>query len=153
MHLGYSASLQALHSNIRNKYLKCNITGLKTPTGRRQLAIYKRGQWFELRTTKNKSSKWPEQDSNQGPPDCKCQGFELRTTRTNPASGQSRTRARDHRIASAKDLNSGQPEQTQQVARAGLEDCQSDALTTKKGKEKYFSSDIDDSHRNLPKRA
>ena len=51
----------------------------------------------------------------------------------------------------ANDLNSGQPEQIQQVARAGLEDCKSDALTTKKEKEKYFSSDIDDSHRNCQK--
>ena len=39
--------------------------------GGNQLAIYKSGQGFELRTTKNKFSKWPEQDSNQGPPDCK----------------------------------------------------------------------------------
>ena len=35
-----------------------------------QLAIYKRGQGFELGTTNNKSSKWPEQDSNPGLPYC-----------------------------------------------------------------------------------
>ena len=33
------------------------------------MAIYKRGRGFELGTTENKSSKWPERDSNQGPPD------------------------------------------------------------------------------------
>ena len=35
------------------------------------MAIYKCGQGFELVTTENKFSKCPEQDSNQGPPDCK----------------------------------------------------------------------------------
>ena len=30
------------------------------------MAIYKRGQGFELETTENKSSKWPERDSNPG---------------------------------------------------------------------------------------
>ena len=35
--------------------------------GGNQLAIYKRaGLGFELRTTKNKSSKWPKWDSNLG---------------------------------------------------------------------------------------
>ena len=34
------------------------------------MAIYKRGRGFELGTTENKSSKWPERDSNLGPPDC-----------------------------------------------------------------------------------
>ena len=38
--------------------------------GGNQLAIHKRGRGFELGTTKNKSSKWPEQDLNPGPPDC-----------------------------------------------------------------------------------
>jgi len=33
------------------------------------LAIYKRDRGFELGTTENKSSKWPERDSNPGPPD------------------------------------------------------------------------------------
>ena len=33
------------------------------------MAIYKRGRGFELGTTVNKSSKWPERDSNPGPPD------------------------------------------------------------------------------------
>ena len=35
------------------------------------MAINKRGLGFDLKTTKNKSSKWPEQGLNQGPPDCK----------------------------------------------------------------------------------
>ena len=34
------------------------------------MAIYKRGREFELGTTEHKSSKWPERDSNPGPPDC-----------------------------------------------------------------------------------
>ena len=33
------------------------------------MAIYKRGREFELGTRKNKSGKWPERDSNPGPPD------------------------------------------------------------------------------------
>ena len=35
-----------------------------------QLAIYKYGQGFELGTTKNKSSKWPERELNAGLPHC-----------------------------------------------------------------------------------
>ena len=35
------------------------------------MVIDKHGQGFELGTTENKSSKWPEQDLNPGPPDCK----------------------------------------------------------------------------------
>ena len=38
--------------------------------GGNQLAIYKRGRGFELGTTGNKSSKWPERYSNSGPRDC-----------------------------------------------------------------------------------
>ena len=34
------------------------------------MAIYKRGGEFKLGTTEHKSSKWPERDSNPGPPDC-----------------------------------------------------------------------------------
>ena len=34
------------------------------------MAIYKRGRGFELETAENKSRKWPERDSNSGPPDC-----------------------------------------------------------------------------------
>ena len=34
-----------------------------------QLAIYKRGRGFELGMNETKSSKWPERDSNPGPPD------------------------------------------------------------------------------------
>ena len=33
------------------------------------MAIYKRGRGFKLGTTENKASKWPERDSNPGPPD------------------------------------------------------------------------------------
>ena len=44
---------------------------IENPTGMRrggnQLAIYtERGRGFELGTTENKSSKWPERDSNPG---------------------------------------------------------------------------------------
>ena len=35
-----------------------------------QMAIYNRGRGFELGTTESKSSKWPGQDSNRGPPNC-----------------------------------------------------------------------------------
>ena len=38
--------------------------------GGNRLAIYKLGRVSELGMTENKSSKWPEQDSNPGPPDC-----------------------------------------------------------------------------------
>ena len=38
--------------------------------GGNQYTFYKRGRGFELGTTENKSSKWPEQDLNPGPPDC-----------------------------------------------------------------------------------
>ena len=34
------------------------------------MAIYTRGREFELGSTENKSSKWPERDSHQGLPDC-----------------------------------------------------------------------------------
>ena len=36
-----------------------------------RLAVYKHGRGFKLGTTKNKSSKWPEWDSNLGPLNCK----------------------------------------------------------------------------------
>ena len=42
------------------------------------MAIYKRGRGFELGTTENKSSKWPERDSNPGPPDCKSDALTTR---------------------------------------------------------------------------
>ena len=45
------------------------------------MAIYKRGRGFELWTTENKSSKWPERDSNPGPPVCE---FDALITRTSP---------------------------------------------------------------------
>ena len=38
--------------------------------GANQMAIYNRGRGFELGTNENKSRKWPEQDSNPGPPNC-----------------------------------------------------------------------------------
>ena len=37
---------------------------------RNRLAIYKGSRGSELGTTEYKSSKWPERDSNPGPPDC-----------------------------------------------------------------------------------
>ena len=46
--------------------------------GGNQLAIYKRRQGFELGTTANKSSKWPERDSNPGPPDCESDALTTR---------------------------------------------------------------------------
>ena len=42
------------------------------------MAIYKRGRGFELGTTENKSSKWPERDSNPGPPDCESDALTTR---------------------------------------------------------------------------
>ena len=39
---------------------------IKNPNWLHQLAIYKCGRGFELGTTQNKSSKWPEQESNPG---------------------------------------------------------------------------------------
>ena len=80
MHLAYPASLQALHSIIRlqnsrvffSKSVKILNNTKKQiiqiqhkrikKAGGNQLAIYKHGRGFELRTTENKSSKWPEWD-------------------------------------------------------------------------------------------
>ena len=45
------------------------------------MAIYKRGLGFELGTTENKSSKWPERDSNPGPPDCESDALTNRLRR------------------------------------------------------------------------
>ena len=42
------------------------------------MAIYKRGREFELGTTEHKSSKWPEQDSNPGSPDCESDALTTR---------------------------------------------------------------------------
>ena len=42
------------------------------------MAIYKRSRGFELGTTENKSSKWPEQYSNPGPPDCESDALTTR---------------------------------------------------------------------------
>ena len=46
-------------------------------------SIYKRDRGFELWTTKNKSSKCPERDSNPGPPDCESDPL---TTRSRSSS-------------------------------------------------------------------
>ena len=46
--------------------------------GGNQLAIYKRCQGFEVRTTENKSSKWLERDSNPRPPDCESDALNTR---------------------------------------------------------------------------
>ena len=55
------------------------MTGCKPQlAGGSQLAIYKRGRGFELGTTENKSSKWPERDSNPGPPDCESEALTTR---------------------------------------------------------------------------
>ena len=53
-----------------------------------QLAIYKRGRGFELGTTENKSSKWPERDSNPGPPDCESDALTTLPTRLRWKLGQ-----------------------------------------------------------------
>ena len=65
---------------LENKKFKHNITGFKTSTGRRQPVglIYKHGRGFELGTTENKSSKWPERDLNPGPSDCKSDALTTR---------------------------------------------------------------------------
>ena len=43
------------------------------------MAMYKRGREFELgTTTEHKSSKWPERDSNPGPPDCESDALTTR---------------------------------------------------------------------------
>ena len=42
------------------------------------MAIYKCGREFELGTTEHKSSKWPERDSNPGPPDCESDALTTR---------------------------------------------------------------------------
>ena len=42
------------------------------------MAIYKRSRGFELGTTEHKSSKWPERDSNPGPPDCESDALTTR---------------------------------------------------------------------------
>ena len=42
------------------------------------MAIYKPGRGYELGTTKTKSSKWPERDSNPRPPDCESDAMTTR---------------------------------------------------------------------------
>ena len=54
------------------------ITLVTVTTLVNQLAIYKRGREFELGTTEHKSSKWPERDSNPGPPDCESDALTTR---------------------------------------------------------------------------
>ena len=42
------------------------------------MAIYKLGRGFQLGTSKNKSSKWPERDLNRGAPDCESDALTTR---------------------------------------------------------------------------
>ena len=46
--------------------------------GGNEMAIYNRGRGFELGTTESKSSKWPKQDSNPGPPNCESDALTTR---------------------------------------------------------------------------
>ena len=64
---------------LRDKELKYNITGLKTPSGRRQPDGYLQA-WprIQLGTTENKSSKWPERDLTPGPPECELDALTTR---------------------------------------------------------------------------
>ena len=66
--LDYRHSTQILletnSSNITKQDKKPQLAGGN------QLAIYKRGQGFELGTTENKFSQWPEYHSNLGLPEC-----------------------------------------------------------------------------------
>ena len=43
------------------------------------MAIYKGGRESELGMTEHKASKWPERDSNPGPPDCESDALTTRT--------------------------------------------------------------------------
>ena len=72
VHLAYPASLQALHSNTYKQIIQIQHNRIKNPNWQEATSwlFYKRGRGFELRTTENKSSQWPERDSNPGPPDC-----------------------------------------------------------------------------------
>ena len=46
--------------------------------GGNQLANYKCGEGFQLGTTDNRSSKWPERNSNPGQPDCESDSLTTR---------------------------------------------------------------------------
>ena len=84
VHLVYSATLQALHSILRNTKIQISTTNdyqKSQQPGGNQLAISKRGRGFELGTTENKSSKWPERDSNPGPRDCESDALTTRPRR------------------------------------------------------------------------
>ena len=54
---------------------------IKNPNWREAapLAIYKRGRGFKLTTTENKSSKWPERESNPGSPACESDALNTAT--------------------------------------------------------------------------
>ena len=65
----FSKSVKILN-NTKKQIIQIQHKRIKKAGGN-QLAIYKHGRGFELRTTKNKSSKWPERDLNPGLPDCK----------------------------------------------------------------------------------
>ena len=58
---------------LRKKIIQIQRNRIKNPNlaGGNQLAIYKSGQGFQLGTTENRSSKWPQQDSNLELLDCK----------------------------------------------------------------------------------
>ena len=80
MHLAYPASLQALHSNTYKQIIQIQHNRIKKPNWQEATSwlFYMRGRGFELGTAENKSSKWPERDSNPGPPDCES---DAKTTR------------------------------------------------------------------------
>ena len=71
---GLKQEVQLAYPATYKQQFKSNRTGLKTPTGRRQpvghLLAWPTARGFELATTKNKSSKFPEPASNTGPRDC-----------------------------------------------------------------------------------
>ena len=62
---------------LKKQIIQIEHNRIKNPNwqGDNQLAIYNRGQGFELATTNNESSKWPEQL-----PDCKSHVLDTRHT-------------------------------------------------------------------------
>ena len=83
MHLAFPASLQALQSNTYKQIIDIQHNRIKNPNWQETTGwlFYKRGRGFELGTTENKSSKWPERDSNPGPPDCESDALTTRPRR------------------------------------------------------------------------
>ena len=81
LHLACPANLQALHSNIQKQIIQIQHNRIKNPNWQKAtswLFTLKRGREIELGTTKHKSSKWPERDSNPEPPDCKSDALSTR---------------------------------------------------------------------------